>query len=59
VVNAPELAGCLLVAFVRENGIEVLNVTGSSGSKDPRVAAFVKRALEEALYPRVAAFGLC
>ena len=37
-----------LAAFVRENGIKVLNVAGSRGSKEPGVAAFVKQALEDA-----------
>jgi hypothetical protein len=41
--------------FVRENNIKTLNVAGSRGSKEPKVAAFVKRTLEEAFYPRVEA----
>jgi hypothetical protein len=32
-----------------------LNVAGSRGSKEPKVAAFVKEALEEAFYPRAEA----
>jgi hypothetical protein len=46
-----ERPGKLLAAFVRENSIKTLNVAGSRGSKEPRVAAFVKQALEEAFYP--------
>jgi hypothetical protein len=30
-------------------------VAGSLGSKEPKVAAFVKQALEEVFYPRVEA----
>jgi len=30
-------------------------VAGSRGSKEPKVAAFVKEALEEAFYPRAEA----
>ena len=36
------------VTFIREHDIKVLNVAGSRGSKEPGVAAWVKRALEEA-----------
>jgi hypothetical protein len=35
--------------------IKTLNVAGSRGSKEPKVAAFVKQALEEAFYPRAEA----
>jgi hypothetical protein len=31
-----------LLAFIREHDIKVLNVAGSWGSKEPKVAAFVK-----------------
>jgi hypothetical protein len=40
---------------VRENNIKALNVAGSRGSKEPKVASFVKEALEEAFYPRAEA----
>jgi hypothetical protein len=50
-----ENPGVRLAAFVRENNITILNVAGSRGSKEPTVASFVKRALEEALYPRAEA----
>ena len=50
-----ESAGERLLTFIRENDIKVLNVAGSRGSKEPRVAAYVKLALEEAFYPRVEA----
>ena len=47
-----------MAAFVRENDIKVLNVAGSRGSKEPGVAVFVKRTLEDAFYPRVEAMVL-
>jgi len=47
-----------LTTFIREHGIKALNVAGSRGSKEPGVAAFVKRALEDAFYPRVEAMVL-
>jgi hypothetical protein len=47
-----ERPGERLAALVRENNIKTLNVAGSRGSKEPKVAAFVKQALEEAFYPR-------
>jgi len=53
-----ESAGERLAAFIRENGIEVLNVAGSRGSREPGIAAFVKQALEDAFYPRVEAMVL-
>ena len=37
------------VTFIREHDIKVLNVAGSRGSKEPGVAAFIKRELEGAL----------
>ncbi len=44
-----ESAGERLAAFVRENDIKILNVAGSRGSKEPKVASFVKLALQETL----------
>ena len=44
-----------LLAVIRENNLKVLNVAGSRGSKEAGVAAFVKRTLEDAFYPRVEA----
>jgi len=41
-----------LLRFLSDNNIEVLNVAGTRGSKEPDVAAFVKKVLEEAFYPR-------
>ena len=41
-----------LLSFISENNIEVLNIAGTRGSKEPAVAAFVKRVLEEAFFPR-------
>ena len=43
-----ESASERLAAFVRENGIQVLNVAGRRGSKEPGVAAFVSRRFEDA-----------
>ncbi len=48
-----ERPGERLAAFIRESSIKTLNVAGSRGSKEPKVAAFVKLALEEAFYPTV------
>ena len=53
-----ESAGERLAAFVRKHDIKVLNVAGSRGSKEPGVVAFVKRALDEAFYPRAEAMVL-
>ncbi len=53
-----ERPGEQLAAFVRENNIKTLNVAGSRGSKELKVAAFVKLALEEAFYPRAEAMVL-
>ena len=44
-----ESAGERLAAFVREHDIKVLNVAGSRGSKEPGVAVFVKRTLEDVM----------
>ncbi len=41
-----------LVRFISDHKIEILNVAGSRASKEPQVAAFVKKVLEEAFYPR-------
>jgi len=57
-VGSYERPGERLAAFVRENNIKTLNVAGSRGSREPKVAAFVKEALEEAFYPRVEAMVL-
>lgn len=53
-----ESAGERLLTFIREHDIKVLNVAGSRGSKEPGVAAFVKRALEDVFYPRPEAMVL-
>ena len=54
-----ERPGERLAAFIRENNIKTLNVAGSRRSKEPKVAAFVKQALEEAfcLRPKAAFSG--
>lgn len=41
-----------LLSFIRENNVRVLNVAGTRGSKEPEVAAFVKKVLEEVFFPR-------
>ena len=46
------------VTFIREHDIKVLNVAGSRGSKEPGVAAFVKRTLDDAFFPRAQAMVL-
>lgn len=43
----PEL---LLLDFIRDNKIAVLNVAGSRGSKEPEVAAYVKRVFDAAFF---------
>jgi hypothetical protein len=40
-----------LQRFVVEQGIKRLNVAGPRGSKEPRIADFVKQVLEEAFFP--------
>jgi len=40
-----------LLGFISENKIEVLNIAGTRGSKEPAVGKFVKEALEEAFFP--------
>ena len=44
----------VLLDFIHANKIAALNVAGSRGSKEPKVASFVKQTLEEAFYPRTA-----
>jgi Circularly permutated YpsA SLOG family len=41
-----------LLGFIQNNNIEVLNVAGTRGSKEPAVAKFVKQVLEQAFFPR-------
>jgi Circularly permutated YpsA SLOG family len=41
-----------LLGFISENNIELLNIAGTRGSKEPAVAKFVKRVLEETFFPR-------
>ena len=41
-----------LLEFIAAHNIEVLNVAGTRGSKEPEVGKFVKRVLEEAFFPR-------
>ena len=44
---AEELSG-----FISGNKIHVLNVAGTRASKEPEVASFVKKVLEDTFYPR-------
>ena len=41
-----------LLEFIQNNNIEVLNIAGTRGSKEPYVAKFVKKVLEEAFFHR-------
>lgn len=41
-----------LLAFIRNNQIQTLNVAGSRASKEPKAYAFTKKILEEALFPQ-------
>lgn len=41
-----------LLEFIAAHNIEVLNVAGTRGSKEPEVGKFVKRVLEVAFFPR-------
>jgi hypothetical protein len=43
---------CLhVLRFVTDNGIQVLNIAGTRGSKEPYVGKFVEKVLEEAFFP--------
>jgi len=39
----------LLTAFIQKNGIEVLNVAGSRGSKDPEIYGQTFQVIEKAI----------
>ena len=41
-----------LLRFISDHKIKVLNVAGPRASKEPQIAAFVKKVLEEAFFPR-------
>ena len=41
-----------LLEFIQNNNIEVLNIAGTRGSKEPYVGKFVKKVLEETFFPR-------
>jgi Circularly permutated YpsA SLOG family len=45
-------AADLLLRFISEHRITVLNVAGSRASNEPDIAAFVNNVLEEAFFPR-------
>jgi hypothetical protein len=45
-------AAGILLRFVSEHQVKVLNVAGTRGSKEPEVGTFVKSVLEEAFYPK-------
>jgi hypothetical protein len=42
----------LLLRFISDHKIKILNVAGPRASKEPAIAVFVKRVLEEAVFPR-------
>ena len=42
----------LLLRFISDHRIKILNVAGPRASKEPQIAAFVKKVLEEAFFPR-------
>jgi hypothetical protein len=48
-----------LLRFISEYQIKTLNIAGSRASKEPEIAAFVKRVLEEAFYPRPKGVRIC
>ena len=48
-----ESANERLAASIRKHNVKVPNVASSRESKEPGVAVFVKRALEDAFFPRV------
>ena len=37
---------------ISDHRIQILNVAGPRASKEPQIAAFVKKVLEEAFFPR-------
>jgi Circularly permutated YpsA SLOG family len=41
-----------LLRFISDHRIKILNVAGPRASKEPQIAAFVKKVLEEAFFPR-------
>ena len=49
----------VLLDFINEHKIAVVNVAGSRGSKEPEVAAWVKRVLEATFYPLPSSPVLC
>ena len=42
----------LLLRFISDHRIKILNVAGPRASKEPQIAAFVKKVLEEAFFPQ-------
>ena len=42
----------LLLRFISDHRIKIFNIAGSRASKEPQIAAFVKKVLEEAFFPR-------
>ena len=45
-------AAQLLLRFISDHRIQILNVAGPRASKESQIAAFVKKVLEEAFFPR-------
>lgn len=42
----------VLLRFIQEHEIKVLNIAGSRASKEPEITNFLKATLENAMYPR-------
>jgi hypothetical protein len=41
-----------LLRFISDHRIKILNIAGPRASKEPQIAAFVRKVLEEAFFPR-------
>lgn len=41
-----------VLRFVHDHNVNVLNIAGTRGSKEPYIGKFVKKVLEEAFFPR-------
>jgi Circularly permutated YpsA SLOG family len=47
----------LLLRFISDHRIKILNVAGPRASKEPQIAAFVKKVLEEAFFSSISGPG--
>ena len=43
----------LLLRFISDHRSKILNIAGPRASKEPHIAAFVRKVLEEAFFPRL------